>query len=515
MGRKMLKIKDEWKGKQKHAPNPHIVRDAARHNLREIQAELGAESSIDSERSRYNEILVGPITAAEVVASAGQRMRDAGIDPKKFRVDGVRIVEVVCSLPPDFGGDGRAYFTECVAWAGTRYGGANNVVSAVIHRDEAQLHCHILLVPLLDGHMAGSDMASYKPKVIEADQIDFHERVASRHGLRSPTRHLGHHAKAALAAAVVRTLRAQDDPVLKSRAWAAFRAAIEANPQQFADDLDVSAEVAPRRMMKTMAQTFTSTGKGPKKEPNPIWFENPKLTDPYPVYGSQKSQHLHQATCRADSPDDAVTGQMLDGAVTDTVTVAFTVTDTDTDTCIDIDTFAINETDTGPNTGTRIGIDRAGHFLALGGQETGVMAGDGNDEHDGHAFGQASGIDSLVGSRSCVTGSGPAHAAEPPETCDAPPEGCEVLDASLCAPAPDGEPPRHRGGTLTLEAVPAPRSALASTSGKDRLGIDLDTQITRVREGDTSADQWDEQLGDFAPVVAPPASRCRLFDTPL
>jgi hypothetical protein len=314
MGRKMLKIKDEWQGKQKHPRNPNIVRDAARHNLREIQAELGAESSIDSRRSRRNEILEGPATAAEVVAGANQRMRGAGIDPLKFRVDGVRLVEVMCSLPPDFNGDGRAYMIDCVAWAGQRYGGADNVVSAVIHYDEAQLHCHILLVPLLDGRMAGSDMASYKPKIIEADQIDFHERVASKHGLRRSTRHLGQYAKAALADAVVRRLRAENDSALTSRVWPAYRAAIEADPQQFADALGVEVELAAKGPMRTMAQIFTSTGKGPKKELNPIGFEHPRKTEPYPVYGSRNELLLPLASLPSTSPATALpTSQNSDG----------------------------------------------------------------------------------------------------------------------------------------------------------------------------------------------------------
>lgn len=260
MRRQGIKIKDRGK----HPPNPRIVLDAARHNLREIQAERGPDSHIDSRRTPENEVLAGPGSAAEVAALADQLMVRAGVDPKKFRLDGVRLVEVICSLPPDFKGDARAYFVDCLEWAGRHYAGAENIVSAVIHRDEAQLHLHVLLVPLQDGRMAGSQMASYYPAALKADQKSFHEEVASKHGLRRAAR-LSPANKAALSTAVTQHLRTQKDPAMTSQAWVAIRAAIDADPRPFAEALGVAVE-PPSKRMRTVAQIMTSPGRGPKRE---------------------------------------------------------------------------------------------------------------------------------------------------------------------------------------------------------------------------------------------------------
>ena len=54
---------------------------AARHNLREIQAELGSVGRIDPGRSATNAILAGPSDAAQVQALAVSLMAAAGLNP--------------------------------------------------------------------------------------------------------------------------------------------------------------------------------------------------------------------------------------------------------------------------------------------------------------------------------------------------------------------------------------------------------------------------------------------------
>jgi hypothetical protein len=261
--------------KRQKLKGPALVLAAARHNLRENQAERGMDSHIDARRAHLNAVLAGPPTAKEVAELAEQRMRAAGVNPKRFRKDGVRAVEVVCSLPADYGGDDTAFFLDCLTWVGSRYGGDENIVSAVVHRDEAQRHCHIIIVPIREGRMAGSDLASYHKAALIADQNDFHERVAAKHGLRRPQARLGSAGRASLARAVLARLKAVNDAALRSEIWPSLRAAIEANPQPHADALGILAEPTPVKTLRTMAQIFTSRGKGPTTEANPIRFDGP------------------------------------------------------------------------------------------------------------------------------------------------------------------------------------------------------------------------------------------------
>jgi phage tail sheath protein FI len=62
---------------------PQMLIDAARHNLREIQAEQGASSHIDASRIKDNVVLFGPPTAKEVQANA------EALQPASARVAGM------------------------------------------------------------------------------------------------------------------------------------------------------------------------------------------------------------------------------------------------------------------------------------------------------------------------------------------------------------------------------------------------------------------------------------------
>ena len=58
---------------------PAIIRVAAKHLLRELAAELGADSHIDAARIKDNVILRGPDTSAGVAALAKSLMDAAGV----------------------------------------------------------------------------------------------------------------------------------------------------------------------------------------------------------------------------------------------------------------------------------------------------------------------------------------------------------------------------------------------------------------------------------------------------
>lgn len=247
-----------------------IITVAARHNRRVIQAELGATGSIDPTRSHLNVTLQGPSTAADVGQLAKDLMMAAGLT--KLRKDAVMALEIVFSLPPGHAIDDRAYFTDCAEWVGRYLGGVT--LSVDIHRDEAQSHCHVLLLPLIDGRMAGSDMLGGKQKLM-AMQKQFHLDVAARYGLNKAPARLTTTAKLAGSKAVLQKLRETGDAALKSAAWPSIRDKIESDPAPFLLTLGIELH-APAKKQKTMAAIFTGKGKGKAKESNPIGFATPE-----------------------------------------------------------------------------------------------------------------------------------------------------------------------------------------------------------------------------------------------
>ncbi len=250
--------------KVKKLTGPGIIKKAARHNQRSIQAEIVASISIDPTRSHLNESLAGPATADKVAQLAKDLMAAAGVT--KPRKDAVLGIEIVFSLPPASAIDDRAFFSDCTNWACAYFGGAQNILSADIHRDEATPHCHVLILPLIDGRMNGSDMIGGKKKLMDM-QSQFHEVVAARYGLRKAPARLSSPAKLAASTAVLNRLRQTDDKALQSAAWPSFRAVIENDPRPFLQSMGI--EVATRnKKRKSMTAIFTSKGKGAQKEAN-------------------------------------------------------------------------------------------------------------------------------------------------------------------------------------------------------------------------------------------------------
>lgn len=244
-----------------------IIAVAARHNKRAIQAEVGASASIDSSRSRWNETLHGPATADDVARLAGEKMRAAGIG--RLRKNAVVGLEVVFSLPPKTDIDDRRFFSDCSTWAARRFGGSDNILSVDVHRDEAAPHAHVLILPLANGRMVGSDMVGNRPRLLELQQ-DFHQNVAAGYGLRKAPARLVGMAKQSAASAVLCTLQKAADGALTSAAWPVIRDCIEREPAPFLLALAIEP-AASKKKLRTMTQIFTSKGRGKNIE-DPIGF---------------------------------------------------------------------------------------------------------------------------------------------------------------------------------------------------------------------------------------------------
>jgi hypothetical protein len=113
-----------------------------------------------------------------VASQAQTLMDDAGV--KATRKDAVRALEIIFSLPPQSPIDHAQFFDESVRWAEQYF--SVPVISAIVHNDEAAPHCHVLLLPLVDGRMVGSDLMGGRAK-LQAMQVNFHAQVGQRHGL--------------------------------------------------------------------------------------------------------------------------------------------------------------------------------------------------------------------------------------------------------------------------------------------------------------------------------------------
>ncbi len=249
---------------------PSTLAQAAAHNLRADQNERGGRANIDPAQSYRNQILRGPDTPVKVAALAQSLMAEAGIDATKLRRDHVQGVELLVSLPPESGVNEAGFFATAVEWAEERFG-MNNILSAVVHRDESAPHCHIIVLPLLNGKMAGSALVTRE--ATSTMTRDFFQQVAKPFGLRQPERSNPAH-RTDLARAVLDRLNVTSDPCQKSAIWATLRAAIESNPQPFAEVLGVTVSER-KKPMRSFTQIMTGTGKktSEDRERKPIGFE--------------------------------------------------------------------------------------------------------------------------------------------------------------------------------------------------------------------------------------------------
>ena len=228
---------------------------AARHNLREIQAELGANSHIDPTKTHLNTVRHGAKSAVDVMAYAERLLRVAGIE--KLRKDAVYAVEYIFTLPPETSIDFDAYFNASLEWL-TAYIGCP-ILSAVTHLDEGAPHMHVLALPLLGEKMQGSAVVGYKSKLCGLKQAHY-EAVARRFGISRPvswTKKQKH-----FIAEQAYSLMSQRPEVLaKPDVRYALMQAMIKDPSGVQVALSITPPEIPQKM-RTMTQIFTSTGKG-------------------------------------------------------------------------------------------------------------------------------------------------------------------------------------------------------------------------------------------------------------
>lgn len=239
---------------------PSTLLGAARHNLRQINAELAHASSIDSLRTQFNQILRGPAQAEDVVSLSKSQITEAGVDIRKLRHDHVQAVEVLISLKCDLSHETEPFFKACVKWLEAWFG-KENVLSAILHLDESKPHLHALISPITDGKVNGSRLISRQS--LQRQKNAFQAEVAAKFGLLLPQSKLSKIDQRNAAIQVLAHLARTKSSLPKDPAWSSIKAAIYKDPVAFLTDYGIRADaVEPRKPMRTSTAIFISKGKG-------------------------------------------------------------------------------------------------------------------------------------------------------------------------------------------------------------------------------------------------------------
>ncbi len=293
---------------------------AASHNLREIQSEYGAHpGKIDATRTHLNEVLVGPTSAIEVVDKANQLFADIDVDPNSLRKDYTQAIEHVFSLPP---GQNEQNFFRFMAGFAQELFGADKVLSFVVHRDQPQLHAHMLVSPISDEKYQGSNLL--KPKALKATREQF-SHAAKHIGfelIRNTKFRRGKLHDQAVA--IIAHLECINHPMLFDPTWPAILEMINSNPQPMfdllcLDEILIPQTAAQERLRPANARTPRNIAiehfQAPKQNLSCVGFNRP-LSDtatPMPEY---KEDAVEQVTRVRDidlRPEDydQVTGEFL------------------------------------------------------------------------------------------------------------------------------------------------------------------------------------------------------------
>ena len=273
----------------------NIVRVAAMHNLREIQAELGASaaSGIIPARMHLNYQVRGPGTADEVAGLATALLDNAGV--KSLRRDACMALELVISLPADTTINHRDYFGAAVAWADAYFNVP--ILSAAVHLDEAAPHLHILLLPLVAGRMQGGALAG-GPVKIRAMLADFQQQVAQRFGLthQPRTKRLSKPNRDAAGRVVLEALRAHPARLLEPGMRDALIAALGSQAETLLPLLGLSMPTT-----KATAKSFVQIMTAPcKPERARRAASNSKHIDVAQILGNASGQEFDNVYVSVD-----------------------------------------------------------------------------------------------------------------------------------------------------------------------------------------------------------------------
>lgn len=199
---------------------------ALQHNLRET-VNLGCGINPSKTKLNYNLGFAG--NSRSKLDMCKRLISDAGITLRK---DAVLAVELMISLST-WDTDHEAIFNEIFEWAQKYYDVP--IISFDVHLDESFPHCHLLLLPLVNGRMNGSKLVGYKTKLAMMKKslanivMKFHEilNLESSDAINS---------NKILGEKIIARLR--DDPIKSSVVWTIVEQQIYKNPRLFKSVLE-------------------------------------------------------------------------------------------------------------------------------------------------------------------------------------------------------------------------------------------------------------------------------------
>ena len=137
---------------------------------------------IDSNRTNRNYHLVTPpptylefINARIATLTLKRKLRSDAVYMNSFVLTSDK--EFFINIPL---AAGKEFFKDCVKFFANKYG-AENIISAVVHKDETTPHLHLNLVPITNGKLCSKDL--YDRKKLSELQTEFYEKVGKKWGL--------------------------------------------------------------------------------------------------------------------------------------------------------------------------------------------------------------------------------------------------------------------------------------------------------------------------------------------
>ena len=136
----------------------------------------------DLKRLGSNQVLLGGKSSQDVIATWRERA------PEKIRTNAVHGLEYFVGSSPEAmaaksEAEQDAYFRQALDWIKERHG-VENVLSAVIHRDETTPHMTVMTIPIDKNGKLNARALVGSRQQLSAMQTDFADRVGAEHGLR-------------------------------------------------------------------------------------------------------------------------------------------------------------------------------------------------------------------------------------------------------------------------------------------------------------------------------------------
>lgn len=258
---------------------PQTLKDAARHNLREIQAEnKSSYGTIDSKRSYLNEVLVGPARAIEIVEADNKLFNFAGVEKSKLRKDYQQASEHVFSLKA--GEDEQSFFEVTKKLAEQIFG--DSLLSFIVHRDQGQPHAHLLISPIQGDVHLGAKRINHNG--LKELRLQFAQGLETIGFKPPPSSYLTKEKLQDQAATVISHLESISHPILMDPMWPAILRMINKEPSFLFNLYQLASIQVPKTASQERLRNQSV------KVVKPIGFASPiKLEQNLPCVGFHKT----------------------------------------------------------------------------------------------------------------------------------------------------------------------------------------------------------------------------------